>query len=55
MARLVACRDAVAAGRGSGRVVGVRTLWTIVRHTDAGVGSNLPMSSGLRLHASSIG
>jgi hypothetical protein len=34
MARLVACRDAMAAGRGSGRVVGVRALWTIVRHTD---------------------
>jgi hypothetical protein len=33
MARLVACRDAMAAGRGSGRVVGVRALWTIVRHT----------------------
>jgi hypothetical protein len=34
MARLVACRDAMAAGRGSGRVVGVRALWTIVRHSD---------------------
>jgi hypothetical protein len=34
MARLVACRDAMAAGRGSGRVVGVRALWTRVRHTD---------------------
>jgi hypothetical protein len=34
MARLVACRDAMAAGRGSGRVVGVRALWTIVRHTE---------------------
>jgi hypothetical protein len=34
MARLVACRDAMAAGRGSGRVVGVRALWTIARHTE---------------------
>jgi hypothetical protein len=31
MARLVECRDALAAGRGRGRVVGVRALWTIVR------------------------
>jgi hypothetical protein len=38
MARLVACRDAKAAGRGSGRVVGVRALWTIVRHTEGSVG-----------------
>jgi hypothetical protein len=36
MARLVACRDDMAAGRGSGRVVGVRALWTIVRHTKDG-------------------
>jgi hypothetical protein len=34
MARLVACRDAMAAGRGSGRVVGVRALWTRVPHTE---------------------
>jgi hypothetical protein len=34
MPRLVAFRDAMAAGRGSGRVVGVRALWTIVRHTE---------------------
>jgi hypothetical protein len=51
MARLVACGDAMAAGRGSGRVVGVRALWTIVRHTDARR-VVLPASSGLRLHAS---
>jgi hypothetical protein len=34
MARLVACLDAMAAGQGSGRVVGVHALWTIVRHTE---------------------
>jgi hypothetical protein len=56
MARLVACRDAMAAGRGSGRVVGVRTLWTIVRHTeDLVLSKHFPLSSGLRLHASIIG
>jgi hypothetical protein len=56
MARLVACRDAMAAGRGSGRVVGVRALWTIVRHTvDWDLIVVFPMSSGLRLHASIIG
>jgi hypothetical protein len=53
MARLVACRDAMAAGRGSGRVVGVRALWTIVRHTEAQRFA-VPVSSGLRLHASII-
>jgi hypothetical protein len=53
MARLVACRDAMAAGRGSGRVVGVRALWTTVRHTgDGGFKLGVPVSSGLRLHAS---
>jgi hypothetical protein len=57
MARLVACRDAMAAGRGSGRVVGVRALWTIVRHTRDLSSPRLqfPVSSGLRLHASIIG
>jgi hypothetical protein len=55
MARLVAYRDARAAGRGSGRVVGVRALWTIVRHTEGPpLLSDLPVSSGLRLHASII-
>jgi hypothetical protein len=50
MARLVACRDAMAAGRGSGCVVGVRALWTIVRHThDEWLRSCFLMSSGLRL------
>jgi hypothetical protein len=38
MARLVACRDAMAAGRGSGLIVGVRALWTIVRQTKRQVG-----------------
>jgi hypothetical protein len=53
MARLVACRDAMAAGRGSDRVVGVRALWTIVRHTeDIVTPDNLPVSSGVRLHTS---
>jgi hypothetical protein len=52
MARLVACRDAMAAGRGSGRVVGVRAVWTIVRHTeDIRAVRVFPVSSGLRLHA----
>jgi hypothetical protein len=55
MARLVACRDAMAAGRGSGRVVGVRALWTIVRHTENLWLRGFPLSSGLRLHASIIG
>jgi hypothetical protein len=55
MARLVACRDAMAAGRGSGRVVGVRALWTIVRHTDDVTLATFLVSSGLRLHASIIG
>jgi hypothetical protein len=49
MARLVACRDAMAAGRGSGRVVGVRALWTIVRLTEDSSRSAFPVSSGLRL------
>jgi hypothetical protein len=49
MARLVACRDAMAAGRGSGRVVGVRALWTIVRHTEDHCSGEVPVSSGLRL------
>jgi hypothetical protein len=53
MAWLVACRDAMAAGRGSGRVIGVRALWTIVRQTeDADAFRGFPLSSGLRLHAS---
>jgi hypothetical protein len=56
MAQLVACRDAMAAGRGSGRVVGVCALWTIVRHTeDCSADARVPVSSGLRLHASIIG
>jgi hypothetical protein len=56
MTRLVACRDAMAAGRGSGRVVGVRALWTIVRHTEDAVSVvGVPVSSGLRVHASIIG
>jgi hypothetical protein len=56
MARLVASRDAMAAGRGSGRVVGVRALSTLVRRTeDADPFRGFPLSSGLRLHASSIG
>jgi hypothetical protein len=54
MARLEACRDAMAAGRGSGRVVGVRALWTVVRHTED-VAFHFLLSSGLRLHASIIG
>jgi hypothetical protein len=48
MARLVACRDAMAAGRGSGGVVGVRALWTVVRHTEDNAAGMFPVSSGLR-------
>jgi hypothetical protein len=44
----------MAAGRGSGRVVGVRALWTIVRHTEDALSGRVPVSSGQRLHASII-